>query len=189
MVFISLLLSACDLFSGDDPASSDLALSLSEPTLEWRGDVLGLSTGVDFEPSSAILEALDHGVAVNVVVATRIHPWWGPLASSDQTRNHRFEIRYLPLIEHYQLTELKIDETESFPRLSMLLEALSRRRWLDTHLTETLAEQSSWRVEVRVDIDREQLPAPMQLSAWRDTNWRSGRAWHRWDMAVDDHAR
>ncbi|MDR9389736.1 MAG: DUF4390 domain-containing protein [Wenzhouxiangella sp.] len=192
MVFISLLLSGCDRLGdgggGGDASRSDLALSLSEPAIEWRGDVLGVATGVVFAPSAAILEALEHGVAVNVVVATRIHPWHGALASASQTRNHRFEIRYLPLIEHHQLTELKTGQTESFPRLSMLLEALSQRHWLDTHLSRDDVGDTAWQVQARVDIDREQLPAPMQLSAWRDRNWRSGQAWLTWRVERDDHA-
>ncbi len=187
MVFILLLLSACDR-PAEIGSSADWALSLSEPQIEWRGGVLGVSTGIALTPSAAILEALDHGVAVSVVVATRVHPWHGALAATDQTRNHRFEIRYLPLIEHHQLTELKTGQTDTYPRLSMLLRALSERRWLDTHLTRDQASTDEWQVQVRVDIDRERLPAPMQLSAWRDERWRSGQDWLTWRVGPDHHA-
>jgi len=181
MVFILLLLVGCD-----GPQRDILQLELIEPDLVWQQDTLGIQAGIALSPSPALMEALNHGVAVTVVVSTRVHPWHGLLANTDQTRNHRFEIRYLPLIEHYQLTELKTEEVELYPRLSMLLQGLATPRWMDTQLTTAQQNTRGFHVQVRVDIDRERLPAPMQLSAWRDDQWRSRQDWQTWRMISTD---
>lgn len=177
MAFILLPLVGCD-----GQQSTALKLELMEPSPVWQQDTLGIQAGISLAPSPAVLEALNHGVAVTVIVATRIHPWHGALANTDQTRNHRFEIRYLPLIEHYQLTELKTEDVELYPRLSMALQALAVPRWMDTQLTTEQQATRGFHVQVRVDIDRERLPAPMQLSAWRDDQWRSRQDWQTWRM-------
>lgn len=176
MVFILLLLSACRP-SEEAPSSTTLLLSLVNPALVWQDEVLGVRTSLAFRPTPAILEALEHGVPVTVVVETRVHPTAGFLASNDQTRNHRYEIRYLPLSEHYQLTALKTNQSTTFPRLRLLLADLSEPRLLDTQLRADALDGQSWQVQVRVDIDRARLPAPMQVGVWRDRQWSSNDAW------------
>lgn len=184
MAFIMLLLVACQAPNSDGEGDEQaLTLHLIDPVLQWRSGVLGVVSGISFAPSPAVLEALDHGVAVTLVVATRIHPIHGVLASTDQTRNHRFEIRYLPLIEQYQLTELKTNTSVTYPRLRLLISALAQPRFLDTHLTQESVQQRSWHVQAKPDIDRERLPAPMQLALWGDRQWRS-RA-DGWDWRVE----
>jgi len=182
-----LLLVACQApETGGQRDGDALTLELIDPVLQWRDGVLGVVSGIAFSPSSAVLEALDHGVAVTVVVATRIHPIHGVLASSDQTRNHRFEIRYLPLIEHYQLTELKTGTMATYPRLRLLVSALAEPRFLDTHLTREAIRDRSWHVQAKPDIDRERLPAPMQLAVWGDSEWQSQADGWSWRVEVDD---
>ena len=187
---VSILLACVACQPAEGPASSSgqasstvlVPLALEQPQLIWRGETLGIETGLSFQPSAAIRDALSHGVAVTLVVETRIHPWRGWLASPDQTRNHRFEIRYLPLSEHYQLKILKSDSTRTYPRLRLLLADLAQRRWLDTHLTRSQLGEDEWAVEVRVDIDKEQLPAPMQLSVWAHKGWQTNTEWWRFTV-------
>lgn len=182
-----LALVACQAPDSDGQVDGDgLTLELIDPVLQWRDGVLGVVTGIAFSPSPAVLEALDHGVAVTLVVATRIHPIHGVLASTDQTRNHRFEIRYLPLIEHYQLTEVKTDTTATYPRLRLLVSALAEPKFLDTHLTQDASTDHSWHVQAKPDIDRERLPAPMQLAVWGDGQWQNADDGWNWRVEVSD---
>lgn len=185
MAFILLALVGCSQTEPPQAPPVPLRLELISPVLQWQDDVLGIVTGIEFQPSQAVLEALNHGVAVTLVVATRIHPVHGVLASADQTRNHRFEIRYLPLIEHYQLTELKTDTSVSYPRLRLLMAALAEPRFLDTHLERGDISDRPWHVQARADIDRERLPAPMQLSVFSDSAWQGAQDWVNWRVSTD----
>lgn len=185
MVFISLALVGCGESEQPESPPAPLTLSLINPVLQWQDDVLGIVSGIEFQPSEAVLDALNHGVAVTLVVATRIHPVHGVLASNDQTRNHRFEIRYLPLIEHYQLTELKTQTSVSYPRLRLLMAALAEPRFLDTHLNRRDISDRPWHVQAKADIDRERLPAPMQLSVFGDSAWQGAEDWQNWRVSID----
>jgi len=174
--FITLLLSACT--PADERAGH---LRLIDPQPQWQGDTLGLVAGIDFNPGPAVVEALNHGVTVHIRVSIHVSRAWELFVDDDRTRNHRFEIRYQPLIRHYELTDLKTGEQLSFPRLSMVLDRLQRPQWMDTRFTEHEYRDGQWRMQARVEIDRTRLPSPMRLPVWFDRNWSLGESWHRWD--------
>jgi hypothetical protein len=186
MVFILLAFVACQPSDPGAQTASALTLALDDPQVVWQNETLGIRTGIEFVPSMAVSEALSHGVAVTLVVETRIHPWRGWLASQQQTRNHRFEIRYLPLSEHYQLTALKTGITATYPRLRLLLADLSEARWLDTHLSADKLGDKVWQVQARVAIDKERMPAPMQVSVWTDEQWQTNSSWWTWEVSSAD---
>ncbi len=177
MAFIIWLLSAC---TADSDRHGQLRMIDPEP--RWQDDVLGIHAGIDFQPGPRIVEALNHGVTIHIRLATRVGPRWKLLAVADQTRNHRFEIRYLPLIRHYELTDLKTGEQWSYPRLSMTLDALAEPRWMDTRFTADQRAGRRWRMQARIDIDRTRLPSPMRLPVWFDRNWGLGESWHSWEL-------
>lgn len=183
MVSITWLLSACTA----DPDRHG-RLQMIDPQPRWQDNVLGIHAGIDFQPGPRVLEALDHGVTVPIRLATRIGPVWKVLAVADQTRNHRFEIRYLPLIRHYELTDLKSGEQVSYPRLSMVLDELAEPRWMDTRFTADQRAGRRWRVQARVEIDRTRLPSPMRLPVWFDRNWGLGGSWHTWQLEAVEMA-
>ena len=177
MAFTLLLLSAC---AAPDEPPGHLRLIEAEP--QWQGDTLGLHTGVDFRPGPDIVEALNHGVTVHIRVRIHIRRPRELLVPDDRTRNHRFEIRYLPLIRHYELKDLKGEQRRSFPRLSMVLEALAEPQWLDTRLTADQDIPAAWRMQARVDIDRTRLPSPMRLPVWFESAWSLGDPWRYWQI-------
>lgn len=177
MVFITWLLSAC---TADPQLHGHLRLIDPEP--RWQDDVLGIHAGIDFNPGPAIVEALEHGVTIHLRLATRIGSPWLPLALGDQTRNHRFEIRYLPLIRHYELSDLKSGEQVSVPRLSMVLDELAEPRWMDTRFTRDQRAGQDWRIQARIQIDRTRLPSPMRLPVWFDRSWSLAGSWRSWEL-------
>lgn len=175
MVSIIWLLSACQA-----EAERHGQLRLIDPQPQWQGDVLGIHVGIDFQPGPRVIEALAHGVTVQIRVMTRVGPLWRRLAISDDPRSHRFEIRYLPLSQHYQLTDLRSGEQDSYPRLSMVRDALAEPRWVATRLEKSQPDGLGWRLQARVEIDRTRLPSPMRLPVWFDRNWGLGEPWRTW---------
>lgn len=177
MASIIWLLSAC---GASDPPSGHLRLI--DPQPQWQGDTLGLMAGIDFNPGPAVIEALEHGVTVHIRVSIQVTHRWELFVDDDRTRNHRFEIRYLPLIRHYELTNLRTGERQNFPRLSMALDRLRHPQWMDTRFTDRDYQSGQWHLQARVDIDRTRLPSPMRLPVWFERSWRLGEPWHRWDL-------
>lgn len=175
MVSIIWLLSACTA----DPERHG-HLHLIDPLPQWRNEVLGIRTGIDFQPGPRVIEALNHGVTVQVRVMTRVGPPWRRLAITDDPRSHRFEIRYQPLIRHYELTDLRSGVKTSYPRLAMVRDALAEPRWVATRLHGRDSGGPGWRLQALVEIDRTRLPSPMRLPVWFDRNWGLGEPWRTW---------
>ena len=172
------IISLCVACTPDEDIEWDITLINPKPL--WEGDELMVNAGVDWAPSPAVLEALEHGIGVPIRVTTRVsrhHRWF---ATEDRDRNHRFEVRYLPLVRSYQLTELKTDQVDSYPRMGMLVDALRQPRNWHTGLTRSEVAERDWQVEIRAELDRTRLPSPMRLPVWFNDQWRAASKWHGW---------
>lgn len=138
--------------------------------------------GVDWTPSSAVIEALEHGVVVPVRVTTRISRRHARFALFDRDRNHRFEVRYLPMLRSYQITDTKTGEQHNHPRLGMLLDGLRQPRAWATGLELAELAEREWQVEIRAELDRSRLPSPMRMPVWFDPAWRAVTPWLGWPV-------
>lgn len=168
-VFITLPLAGCR-----DADRGQWQVDFIEPRLVRTGEGLDFIAGVDLEPSPAMLDALDRGVALTFLVALRASSGKVWLPGLDERRRHRFEISYLPLSQHFQLVDFHNDTRVTFPRLSMLTEALRAPRAWSIPL-EPGDEVS--RVRARIQLDRTRLPSPMRLPTWFEEQWRLGSGW------------
>ena len=158
------------------------------PALDWQGDELYLAAGLDWNPSPAVVEALEHGVVVPLRITTRVARYYGWFAIVDEDRYHRLEIRYLPLVRSYQLHDVASGQQQSFPRLSMLKAALREvRRW-PTGLDRAAANARPWQVQMRAELERSRLPSPMRIPVWFDPQWRLASAWQTWLIELDGEA-
>ncbi len=182
--FIVLLLAACA-----SQSEGDWLIELVEPRLERDAEGYDLVAGIRFEPSPAMVEALERGVTLTIAVQTRATG--GPVfvPGFDRIRKHRLEISYLPLSRHYQLVYLRDDSHSSYPRLSMLINALEGAEPWSVKLEGDELERGPWRVQARAELDRSRLPSPMRLPSWLDPQWRVRSTWQEWSTAgVEDHA-
>lgn len=177
-VFTMLLLAGCR----PAPDEGSHRLELIDPGLAWSGDRLVLVTGIDLALNPALIEALEHGVTLPLAITMQAYDdsdWW---PGYNMRRRHRMEIRYLPMIRHYQLDNLLTDTQTSYPRLSMLLEELAEpTAWPMPLLREEIAS-GRWRIRAQLKLDLTRLPAPMRLPVWFDPRWRLDSGWQAWQL-------
>lgn len=154
-----------------------------DPEPVWVEGRLHVDTPIGLELSPAAVEALEHGVALVLVTATRVSRRTGPVDRLQQAREYRMELKYLPLSRHWQLRDLESGGVQNFPRRWMLHRALAEEvRRFDTGLERARLDAGSWHVRVRVHLDRNALPAPMHLPAWLSPEWRIASGWHGRDL-------
>ncbi len=165
----------CAACQPTDPGLGKLAL---DPAARWIDERLVIESGIEFQPSPAIREALDHGVDLQLVVELRVARRHGPIARELRLIARPFRIRYLPLLEHWQLEDA--EGVQTFPRFWMLREALAEPRVFETGLDRSAAEERPLQVQVRARIDRDALPAPMHLPTLFSVQWHLGDRWHAW---------
>lgn len=125
-------------------------------------------------------EALRHGVALTVELELILRN------TADQTRvgneTLRYEIRYLPLSNHYQVSGLNAGNPGTFPRLRHALAELSR---IDFSIATGALPAGHYELLARSRLDRQSMPPPMRLPALFDQGWKHASGWSSWQLPVD----
>ena len=168
---LAVLLSACAA-----PESSH-GISIEQVSIEAGAERLEIRMVQRLELSREAQDALRHGVPLNIraqfevrAVDTR-----GPVALARRD----YEIRYLPLSQHYQLTAG--EQVRTYPRLRHVVAALER---INTEVQTTALAAGPYTLRARVFLDRASLPAPMQLPAVLSAQWRHDSLWSTWPFAI-----
>lgn len=137
--------------------------------------------GLQLSPEAR--EALRHGVPLTVELELILRN------TNDQTRVGseigRYEIRYLPLSEHYQVSGLGQGHVGTFPRLRHALSELSS---LDCSMDTGALPAGEYELLARSRLDHASLPPPMRLPALFDPGWNHASQWSSWPLTIDPGA-
>ncbi len=158
------LLTGCINHAAPEVAS----LEIRSATLTQHGSDLHLDAAIDWRPSSAMLDALDHGIALKlrltlVAEGTSELGWHPQLAIQERS----LELRYYPLSRQYQLHDLERDEARSFTVRASLFDALEQ-----LHLPIAFPPQlKAERYRLSAALDTTALPGALRLPALVDPNW------------------
>lgn len=128
-----------------------------------------LSARLAWQPDSEVLDALDHGIALNFVVTVRAQTQG--LLGIHRTlavQQRHLQLRYYPLTRQYQLRDLDRNQARSYAARALALAAFEELR---LPLTDWSAAKAA-RYQLRIELDRDALPGALRLPAL----WRS--AWH-----------
>jgi hypothetical protein len=174
LLSIGLLLSACAEQGGDH------GFQFRSAELTPGFDQLEVHLQQDLRLSPEAIEALENGVPLVVLFAMEIRSSETLTLLADAS--DAYEIRYLPLSQHYQLTGPGQTDLTIYPRLRHVLSELSSRRF--TIQTGPLFE-GEYTFRGRVLLDQASLPGPMQLPAALSANWRHDSRWSQWQFQVN----
>ena len=128
-----------------------------------------LTTHLNWQPSTIVLDALDNGIVLDFAFELRAYGaahfgWRRTLAQAER----HVELRYFPLSRRYQLRDLDRGETRSYAARSLLVGALEELR-LD--LPADWAAAGARGFALRVELDRERLPGALRLPALLSADW------------------
>lgn len=146
----------------------------------WANGVLEGDCRLALQLSSEARNALRHGVPLTIELELILR------SSTDQTRvgaeTRRFEIRYLPLSEHYRVAGLGQGHSGTFPRLRHALAELSR---IDFSIVTGALPAGDYELLARSRLDHHSMPPPMRLPALFDAGWNHASTWSAWPLTVD----
>jgi len=131
--------------------------------------------------SSAAQLALERGIPLTLRIHFRARKdtrWPGGTIASAE---HVYQLSYLPLSEHYALTDMVSGTQQTFPRLRYLISALQNQ---DQVMPLGDLAPGKYLIEVRAELDLRNLPAPMRLPARIAPEWRLSTDWHSWPFDV-----
>lgn len=142
------------------------------------------SLNVNLQQSLALSEqarsALNHGVTLTVILEMELRNDNNmTVVRRDVTR---FQFRYLPLSERYQLADEKKAEFTTYSRLRHLLASIDN---LQVQLPTGPLPSGSYKLRTRLRLDESRLPAPMQLPAWFSAQWNHDSDWSVWPFKIN----
>jgi hypothetical protein len=146
-----------------------------------------LAAQLDWRPSALMLDALDHGIALDfeVTVEAQGAAWMGWHRQLGLATWRR-ELRYFPLTRQYQMRDPQNDaahagETRNYPARASLVAAISDLR-LDLPADWVGAADAGavQRYTLRIDLQRDNLPGALRLPALIDADWRLSTGIFAW---------
>jgi len=157
----------------------DYAFTINNVSVGSAYQSLNVRLQQNLELSQQAREALEHGVTLTIRLEMELHNDNAMIVVRRNAR--RFQLRYLPLSERYQLLKEESGELKTFSRLRHLLAAIDN---LNIQLPTGPLPSGSYELRTRISLDESRLPTPMQLPAWFSSQWRHDSEWSVWPFEV-----
>ena len=93
-----------------------------------------------------------------------------------------YEIRFLPMSEHYQVSRLADGQVRTYPRLRHALAGLGR---LELSIDTGVLPAGDYELLARTRLDRGRMPPPMRLPVLFDGRWAHASPWTAWPLVID----
>ncbi len=154
---------------------------VEQVSTELSGDDYYLDARVDFNLDDDLLEALDHGMELDVRIIVRVREkrkWlWDRVYKETKIK---FKLDHLPLSDVYIITDVRKSEQRQFDTLENALKYMGK---VDRHLLLNTGEITGGPKLgglIKGVINVKDLPQPMKPVAFLINKWRSDSGWHKW---------
>lgn len=146
---------------------------------------LELSGALELALTPKVEEALGKGIPLDFVIGVRLYrvrTWWWDERAAEWTVKRR--IRFHALSGQYLVNTLEAtpETSESYTSLGEALRQLGTLAALRLALAGPAADQK-YAVQLRVHLDLEALPTPLQPVAYTSLAWHLNSGWSTWEVA------
>jgi len=177
MFFACVAITAC---SGEEAGNN---FTTQQVDARWANGRLMATLHQQLLLSNEARRALQHGVPLTLQVELVIRN------GRDKTRIRKnqqtYEIRYLPLSNHYQLTLPGGHDIKTFPRLRHLLADLSL---ISLSFRTGVMPSGDYELLARTRMDKRKIPPPMRLPTLFSSEWRHDSDWSTWPFEIQPQA-
>jgi Domain of unknown function (DUF4390) len=139
-----------------------------------------LNADIDYGLSIAAIEALQSGVRLTVgiqVEVTRQRRMW--FDRSEATLDQRYKLSYHALSRRYIVTNQTTGEPRSFSSYASAMAALGTISDFPV-IDSALLSGGRYSIRMRVVIDPDDLPRPLNLVAYFFSDWELVSEWYEW---------
>ncbi len=138
---------------------------------------------VNYDPSEALLEALNSGVPMIFQVLLKVQrsraPFWQyPILE----RRLPYQLRYHALASVYELIEPEGPQVMRFATLAAALRAMGTIDSLRLIPLDYLDPGHDYELTMEVKLDIESLPVPLRPLAYLSSDWTIHQETHRWPL-------
>ncbi len=154
-------------------------ISIQHVNIHLQNGVYMLDATLDYDLGTEALKALRSGVPLTFgltvrVIQKRRYLWNETIARLKQN----YRIAYHALSQRYLVSNLTLGSRESFHNLDKALLALGRIHALPVIEQERLPDPHGHELEMKVELNTENLPAPLQPIAYLSPQWWLSSPWH-----------
>ena len=181
MRFYASLLSVIMLgLAGCDRGESlDYGFVISDVTVNSVYQALDVRVQQGLGLSEQAREALEHGITLTINLEMELRNDNNMIVEQRDVR--RFQLRYLPLNESYQLLDEDRGQQQTFSRLRHLFAEMAT---LNVRLATGPLPPGGYELRTRVHLDESRLPAPMRLPTWYSAQWQHDSEWSVWPFEI-----
>ena len=170
---------ACIFITGCTRQTDVHRFELKRVDANWSNGQLSATVEQELKLSSEAREALVHGVPLTLELELVFRNTGDGTPILENLFN--YEIRYLPLSNHYQLTLPGRDEVKTFPRLRHLLAELSS---ISLSFKTDEPGPGNHELMARIHLDQQRMPPPMRLPMLFSAEWRHDSDWTIWPVSI-----
>lgn len=172
-LFVSLLAMLVLLSSACSQTQQEFGIQLTDLRASGTSKNLSIRASQEVRLSQEAREALVNGVPLRLKVELAVQN--SGRGSELSLNSLTYEIRYLPLSDHYQLTgPVAGAAPRTFPRLRHVLAELKGIEW---RLGDMNNEPGGYKLRMRSHLDRSGMPGPMQLPMLFSADWVHDSGW------------
>lgn len=165
----TLALFSLVLLAGCADRKGEFGFEMQAVQSRVSGQQLNIELAQKISLSPDARAALENGVPLHIEVRAELDTPGGAISTS-----RRFEIRYMPLSDHYQLSSDQPAFVHTYPRLRHALAELSK---VKLYLPLEGVSDGDYQLSTRSWLEKRKLPAPMRLPAWFSPNWQHDSGW------------
>lgn len=164
------------LLLGCGDRKGDFGFELKGVDSRVSGQQLNVALQQEISLSPEAISALENGVPLHLEVQAELDTPQGNVMAT-----RRFEIRYMPLSDHFQLSSDQPVSVRTFPRLRHALAELAE---VELQLPLQGVVGGDYQLRARSWLEKRKLPAPMRLPAWFAPNWQHDSGWQSWPVSI-----
>jgi hypothetical protein len=180
--FLRHALSACVLLlCACSNNARDYGFEISELSATISSEQASINSRFSMRLSDAAQLALERGIPLTLRIHFRARKDSRLPGGTIATAQHVYKLSYLPLSEHYALTDMVSGAQQTFPRLRYLISVLQDQ---DQVIPLGNLAPGSYLIQVRAELDLRKLPAPMRLPARIAPEWRLSTDWQSWPFDI-----
>ncbi|MGB0721376.1 MAG: DUF4390 domain-containing protein [Gammaproteobacteria bacterium] len=182
LLLITTALLAWLLVSGPVAAKAT-DFQLLDSRVYLKDDSYLLDARIDVALTEGVLEALNSGVPLEfnleLEVVEKRPVFWDRVIRS---RDRAFRLRYHTLSRTYLLTRLENDETSAHHTLSSAIGAMANLKAEPLMRRGGLYRGLRYGVRLRLGLDLDALPSPLQVPARFSKDWQLVSPWFKWPL-------
>ncbi|MDH5436515.1 MAG: DUF4390 domain-containing protein [Gammaproteobacteria bacterium] len=157
--------------------------NISSASVQEKENVFFLNANIEYWFGEQVLEALNNGVPLNIIidiqiVAKRKYLWNNTIADVAQ----HYQLQYHALTRQYVLRNLNTNDNFNFLTLQLSLASLGTISNLPVFSTQLLNNDSSYLMRIKPSLDIEALPSPLRPVAYISSEWQLVGKWYSWPL-------